>query len=169
VKSSARWRAGEFPKSLTEEPARQMGGGPLRPGVSLREQPNFSEAPVRSEQARLEEKFPDKADRQMVHANGEEMVDAVGNDPDTMKAVHDLTNPDVRQAMINSGEDMGQQMINNRKASGDVSRQDAFKKLLAKGYTPKDIVNLAKKQSTVEARPGPQRAAGWKSLEKTGD
>ena len=137
-------RQGEMPRILTEEPARQMGGGPLRPDVSLREQPKTMEAPVRSEQSRLEEKYPDKADRQMVHANGEEMVDAIGHDPETMKAVHDLTNPDVRQAMINSGEDMGQQMINNRKASGDISRQDAFRKLLGKGLTPREIVKLAK-------------------------
>lgn len=133
-----------IPRMVTEEPLRQMGAPPLRPNVSLREQPTTAETPIRSEQARLEEKYPDKAARQMVHANGEEMVDAIGNDKNTMKAIHDLTNPDVRQAMINSGEDMGQKMINNRKASGDISRQQAFKKLLSKGHSPQDIVKLAK-------------------------
>lgn len=138
-------RSGEFSRVLTEEPARQAGGPPLRPNVSLREQPKTAEAPVRSEQARLEEKYPDKADRQMVHSNGEQIVDAIGNDPETMKAVHDLTNPDVRQAMINSGEDMGQTSIGNRKATGNqVTRQDAFNRLLQKGLTPKQIVKLAR-------------------------
>jgi hypothetical protein len=135
-----------LPTVATEEPARQMGAPPLRPDVSLRNQPATVEAPVRSNQARLEEKFPDKSVRQMVHANGEEIVDAAGDDKDTLKAIHDLTNPDVRQAMINSGEDMGQTMINNRKASGDMSRQEAFSKLLKKGLTPQKIVELAKQE-----------------------
>lgn len=145
-------RMGEIPRAVTEEPMRQMGAPPMRPGVSLREQPKTAEAPIRSEQARLEEKYSDKAIRQMVHANGEEMVDAIGNDADTMKAVHNLTNPDVRQAMINSGEDMGQMGINNRKleGGGSMSRQAAFKKLLSKGLTPQQIVELARKP--IEAR-----------------
>jgi hypothetical protein len=137
---------GRLPTVATEEPGRQMGAPPLRPDVSLRNQPATAEAPVRSNQARLEEKFPDKSVRQMVHANGEEIVDAAGDDKETLKAIHDLTNPDVRQAMINAGEDMGQTMINNRKASGDMSRQEAFSKLLRKGLTPAKIVELAKQE-----------------------
>lgn len=145
-------KMGEIPRAVTEEPMRQMGAPPMRPGVSLREQPKTAEAPIRSEQARLEEKYSDKAIRQMVHANGEEMVDAIGNDADTMKAVHNLTNPDVRQAMINSGEDMGQMGINNRKleGGGSMSRQAAFKKMLSKGLTPQQIVEFARKP--IEAR-----------------
>lgn len=135
-----------FPTVATEEPARQMGGGPLRPGVALKDQPKYSEAPVRSNQTRLEEKYPDKAVRQLVHANGEDMVDAIGEDKDLLKQVHDLTNPEVRQARINAGHDMGQTIVSNRKAmgSGAVNRQDSFKALLDAGFTPKDIVRLAK-------------------------
>jgi hypothetical protein len=143
-------RPGEVGRAITEEPARQMGAPSLRPDVSLREQPKTAEAPVRSEQARMEEKYPDKADRQMAHANGEQIVDAIGHDPETMKAVHDLTNPDVRQAMINSGEDMGQISIGNRKATGNqMTRQEAFNRLLQKGLTPREIVRLARQPMEV--------------------
>lgn len=140
---------GKVAKAVTEEPARQMGAPPLQPNVSLREQikPSVNQEAPMSAQASLEQKYPDKAIRQMVHANGEEMVQAAGKDPAIMKAVHDLTNLDVRQAMINSGEDMGQTVIGNKKAmgGGSMTRQEAFNKLLAKGHSPIEIVQLAKK------------------------
>ena len=136
---------GRIPTLTTEEPARQMGAPPLQPNVSLRAQPKTGGA--MSEQATLEQRYPDKAVRQMVHANGPEIVDAIGNDAETMKAVHNLSNPDVRQALINSGEDMGQVSIGNRKVMGEsqMTRQEAFKRLLAKGHAPQDIVKLAQR------------------------
>jgi hypothetical protein len=137
----------KMPTIPREEIGNQMGAPPLKPNVPLRGQFKPMEAAGEtppSKQASLEAKYPDKAVRQLAHANGEEIVDATENDPETRKAIHDLTNPDVRQALINSGEDMGQQMVNNRKASGDMSRQDAFRKLLGKGVSPKEILRLAK-------------------------
>jgi hypothetical protein len=137
-----------LPKIVTEEPARQAGAPPLKANVPLREQliPKTGEPAMPSEQARLEQAYPDKAIRQMVHSNGEKMVGAVGDDKDLMKEVHDLTNPDVRQALINAGEDMGQRSIGNRKAMGEsqMTRQEAFDRLLAKGFSPRQIVDLAK-------------------------
>jgi uncharacterized protein YajQ (UPF0234 family) len=128
-----------------------MGAPPLEANVPLREQfKPRPEAPP-SRQVTLEEKYPDKAVRQMVHANGEEIVQAVGDDKELMQQVHDLTNPDVREAMIGSGEDMGQRSIGNRKATGNqITRQEAFKKMLDKGLTPKQIVDLAKRTRTKE-------------------
>lgn len=137
---------GKIPRIVTEEPARQMGAGPLRPGVSLREQPKVVEAPVRSEQARLEEKYPDKGVRQMVHANGERLVDMIGDDPETMRSFHELSGPDLRQAAINDGIDMGQISVGNRKAVGNqIGRVELINKLLDRGLTPQKIVELARK------------------------
>jgi len=139
---------GKAASSLTEEPARQMGAGPLKPDVPLRGQlkPVLNEPPTDSKAEQLEQRYPDKAVRQMVHANGPDMVDAIGDDKETMKAVHDLTNAHVRQAAINSGEDMGQISVGNRKAVGNQSsRQELFKRMLDKGLTPRQIVDLAKK------------------------
>jgi len=160
-----------LPTVATEEPARQMGAPPLEPAKPLRQQfkPTGNEPPSR--QLTLEQKYPDREIRQLVHANGEEIIDAIGDDRETMKAIHDLKNPDVRQALINSGEDMGQMSVGNRKATGNqISRQDAFKKLLAKGYTPKQIVDMGQPPEEVGAgKPGPTRAPRPGAREKTGD
>ena len=158
-----RAKAGEqIPTMPPEEVGRLMGAPPLQGNIPLREQltPTGNEPPSR--QLTLEQKYPDREVRQLVHANGEDIVQAAGNDRETLKAIHDLKNTDVRQAMINSGEDMGQQSIGNRKAMGEsqLSRQDAFKRLLAKGYTPKQIVELAQQTSDsipTLAKPGPMR------------
>ena len=129
------------------------GNKPLAPNVPLKEQA----APVASpksepsasssgEQDPLKVKYPDPAQRQMVRANGERIVQAVGEDADTMKAVHDLTRVDLRQALLNSGEDMGQRTVSNSKFAGEgsITREDAFNRLLGKGLKPQDIVRLAK-------------------------
>lgn len=154
-----------LPEIVNEGVGRQYGAGPLETDKPLNAQFGANPDSPPSRQVELETKYPDKAIRQMVHANGEDMVDAVGGDHELLKAVHDLKNPDVRQAMINSGEDMGQKMINNRKASGDVSRQEAFAKLLKKGYTPREIVELAQRPlagaGEAESKPGPQK---WQPL-----
>jgi hypothetical protein len=136
------------------------------------------------EKQRLQEKYPDRETRQLVHANGEDMADALSNDRDTLKAIHDLKNPAVRQAAINAGENMVREdgspiMVNNRMLSGDVSRQSMFKRLLDKGFTPKQIVEMgapnAKPQSPAgnprsSAKPGPISSRPWTNEgEKTGD
>lgn len=134
--------------TIPEEVGKQMGAPPLNPKVPIGQQQG---APVvESAKARLERLYPDSGTRQMVHANDERIVEEIGDDPTTMKAVHDLTNTDLRQALINSGEDMGQTSIGNRKAVGDqVTRQQAFEKLLDRGHSPKEIVKLAQKKPTL--------------------
>ena len=94
----------------------------------------------------LKIKYPDPAQRQMVRANGERIVQAIGNDPDTMKAVHNLTRVDLRQAAINHGIDMGQTTVSNSKFAGEgsITREAMFNKLLDAGLKPSEIVSLAK-------------------------
>jgi hypothetical protein len=162
----------KIPTLPPEEVGRQMGAPPLQQNVPLREQwkPTGEEPPSR--QQTLEQKYPDREVRQMVHANGEKMIDAIGEDRETMKAVHDLKNSDVRQALINSGEDMGQMSIGNRKATGNqMTRQEAFERLLEKGYKAHQIVDLAKKpmEDIGGSKPGPIRSQPWTEREKTGD
>lgn len=131
--------------------ANTTGVKPLEPSVPLNKQgivtpkPEIS-TPVSGETDPLKIKYPDPAQRQMVRANGEKIVQAIGADADTMKAVHDLTRVDLRQALVNSGEDMGQRTVSNSKFAGEgsITREDAFNKLLAKGHSPADIIRLAK-------------------------
>lgn len=132
---------------VPEQVGNQMGAPPLKPSVPLKEQlaPRPGEEPEQSEQARLEEKYPDRAERQMVKINGERAYNATKDDPDTLKALTKLGNTDIRQAMINSGEDMGQKNISDRKASGDLNRRHYIEQLMDKGYSPKEIVQLALK------------------------
>ena len=63
-----------------------------------------------------------------------------------MKTIHSLTRVDLRQALINAGEDVGQATISNSRYAGTaaIGREAAFNTLLAKGYSPKEIVRLAK-------------------------
>lgn len=123
-----------------------LGVEPLNPKVPLREQLGKSADVPANPKTELEQKYPDKAVRQMVHANGEKIVQAIGKDPETLRAVHDLTRVDLRNALINSGEDMGQQTVSNSKFAGEgsIGREEAFNRLLAKGHSPREIVDLAK-------------------------
>jgi hypothetical protein len=91
-------------------------------------------------------KYPDPAQRQMVRANGERIVQAVGDDQDLMKQVHDLTRVDLRQAAINHGIDMGQTTVSNAKLAGEgsITRENMFNTLLDRGLSPRDIVTLSK-------------------------
>jgi hypothetical protein len=139
---------GRIPTITTEEPGRQMGAPPLRPNVPLRGQFKPMEGePMVSEQQKLEQRYPDKAVRQMVHANGERLVGAIGEDPDLMRDIHNLTNADVGHAAVNAGIDMGDMHVGSRKAmgAGQVSREALFNQMLDLGLTPKQILEFARK------------------------
>ena len=130
-------------KQVGKLASQAYGVEPLKPDVPLRDQVGkMAETPKKP----LEEKYPDKTVRQMVHANGERIVDAVGNDPALMRQIHDITAVDLRQAMINADIDMGQKIISSKKAMGEgaIPRSKAFEMLLDKGHSPSDIVQLAK-------------------------
>jgi hypothetical protein len=106
------------------------------------------------EDARLNLKFPDTATRQVARVSGERIADAVKDDPQMVKDFHhnNLTNSDIRQALINSGESMvkpnGSPMqVLDRKLegnTGDIGREPAINKLLDKGHSPADIKRLSK-------------------------
>lgn len=169
----------KIPTIPQEEAGRQMGAPPRIPNVPLREQlkPTPEAMAYKSEQARLEEKYPDKAIRQFAHSLGDEMVDTIGDNPELLRQAHDLRNPDVRQAAINGGMNMVREdgspiMVNNRKASGDMTRQIVFRELLKRGYSPEDIVRMGQEQAepvgAAAGKPGPTRAEGKSSERKAG-
>jgi predicted ABC-type ATPase len=135
------------------------GAQPLQPNVPLREQiPALRGAAAEAETDPLKIKYPDPAVRQMVRANGENIVQAVGDNPELMKNVHDLNRVDLRQALINSGEDMGQRTVSNSRFAGPggISREAAFNRLLEKGHSPQDIVDLAKRPIAKPEALGPE-------------
>jgi hypothetical protein len=104
----------------------------------------------------MKAKYPDPGVRQMVRANGERMYEAAKHDPMLVKQIHDLTRVDLRQAVINAGEDMGQTTVSNSKFAGEgsIPREEAFNRLLDKGLTPEKIIELAKKtEGTANDRP----------------
>jgi hypothetical protein len=63
-----------------------------------------------------------------------------------VKAIHSLTRVDLPQALINAGESVSQKTISNSRCAGSatIGRESAFNTLLEKGYSPREIVKLAK-------------------------
>jgi hypothetical protein len=132
----------------------QLGAKPLEKNVPLREQAKSAAKPIAAaEEDAIKKQYPDSADRQMVRANGPEIFEAAKGDPETLKAIHDLTRVDLREALINAGEDMGQTTVSNSKFAGEgsITRQEAFKRLLAKNLTPGQIVNMSKPVARAKA------------------
>jgi len=125
------------------------GVKPLKVDVPLREQLSPQTTEPGEVVDPIKAKYPDPAVRQMVRANGEKIYEAAKGKPETVKAIHDLTRVELRQALINAGEDMGQTTISNSKFAGEgsIPREEAFNRLLEKGLKPDDIVKLAKRAS----------------------
>ena len=122
-------------KNLNDILDQQMGVQKLDQKVPLREQINPSastEVPIHR--------------NPMEVANGKLIFDAAKGSPSTLNDIHNLTRVEIRQALINSGEDMGQVTISSSKyaGTGAISREVAFNRLLAKGYSPEQILKLAK-------------------------
>jgi hypothetical protein len=146
------------PKVNTEKAAEDIakqvtGWQPLEKNVPLKDQ--FKGGATTEDP--MVKKYPDPAQRQMVRANGKGIVQAIGNDASLMKQVHNLTRVDLRQALINAGEDLGQTTVSDSKFAGEgsITRQQAFDKLLQKGVSPQEIVRLAKERNP-GAQPKPQ-------------
>lgn len=123
------------------------GVKPLKADVPLNEQ--LSPQPTKPGEVvdPVKAKYPDPAVRQMVRANGERVYEAAKGNPNLVKALHDLTRVELRQALVNAGEDMGQQTVSNSKFAGEgsIPREEAFNRLLDRGVTPEKILELAKK------------------------
>jgi hypothetical protein len=91
-----------------------------------------------------------------VRANGERAYGAAKHDPVLVKGMHDLTRVELRQALVNAGEDMGQTTVSDSKFAGEgsIPREEAFNRLLDKGLTPEKIIELGKKtEGTANDRP----------------
>jgi len=144
-------RPGETVK-LDDVVNQATGVKPLKPDVPLRDQLSKVTVGEPTEIDPIKAKYPEPQVRQMVRANGERIYEAAKGSPETVKAIHDLTRVELRQALINSGEDMGQTTVSNSKFAGEgsIPREEAFNKLLDKKLTPEKIVELAKKPAAEE-------------------
>jgi hypothetical protein len=98
----------------------------------------------------LQTKYPDREHRQLVHSEGEELADTLGNNRELLTKIHDLKNPDVRQLAINSGENLVRDdgspiMVNNRAADVKGETSDSrilkFNRLIDAGLDPQTIAN----------------------------
>jgi hypothetical protein len=141
-----------------------MGVKPLERTTPLKEQLSpaaknelsrpFAEATQTAEETDpMKVKYPDPAVRRFVRANGERLVDAVGEDKDLLQKIHDLKNVEVRQAAINADIDLGTKHVGSKVALGgeQISRQELLTQILEKGFKPSDIPELAKpKEVTTE-------------------
>ena len=94
----------------------------------------------------LKEKYPDTRTRQMVHANGEEIVKAIGDDKALMNELHSLKNADVGVAASKLGYEMGQRSVTSSKFEGEkgVGRQQVLDELIRAGHTPREIIKASK-------------------------
>lgn len=79
---------------------------------------------------------------QFVNTNGPEIDSAIPKNKagDQLRAdLHKLSNVDLRQLAINTGVDMGQDIVGRGKNTTNVSRPEVFRRMLAKGWTPEDF------------------------------
>jgi hypothetical protein len=131
-----------------------LGGKKLEPNVPLREQltnaPKRVEEPAQvPEQANKElsksatEQEAEGHDKQLVHANGEALANAIPKTPEgraLLQKFHDLSNVELRQLAINAGEDMGQLKIGRKKlmGKGQITRPEVFERML-KNHSAEDL------------------------------
>jgi hypothetical protein len=131
---------------------RAVGKRPLEPNVPLKDQLTIRRPVEAGEEVDpLKIKYPDAKVRQLVRANGERLFEAAKGDPELLKQLHDLTRVDLREALINAGEDMEQKTVSDSKFAGEgsISRKQAFEKLLDKGHSPEKILDLAKPKESL--------------------
>lgn len=158
VKDLAEWETGSpeglkpIAKPTVESVVNQATGlKRLEPNVPLKEQlqPNASGAAVETDPIKV--KYPDPEIRKFVRANGEAVVDAVGDDKELLYKLHNLKNVDVREAAVNAGIDLGTKHVGSKVGLGgeQVSRQEVLTQLLRKGHSPAEILELAKPKEKV--------------------
>jgi hypothetical protein len=152
------------PPTQPGTPERPPPGRPLERIPPLNEQTllehgihpeNFAE-----ETDPLKREFPDAAVRRFARANGPEIVRATEGDPEALRAVHDLTNVEIRQAAINAGMDLGTKHVGQKIGLGpeQISRQELLDRMIRQGVKPEAIPELAKpheKPGTVTGKEEP--------------
>jgi hypothetical protein len=117
---------------LTQE---SLGGKALQPNKPLKEQISVK----KSEPESVEEGHS----KQLVHANGEALANAIPKTPEgraLLQKFHDLSNVELRQLAINAGEDMGQLKIGRKKlmGKGQITRPEVFERML-KNHSAEDL------------------------------
>jgi hypothetical protein len=152
-------KPGELPEAFKTEVAKTTGAGGPKPGQTLRqsiENPNLPAAETPKE--RLQRIYPDKGVRQQVHIVGEDFYEAAKNKPEVLKAATKLSGPDIANAAVNLGEDLGQMRVGSQKAayvgSSQIKPQELLSRLLTKGYTPEEIVAAAAKKGSLAEMSG---------------
>lgn len=119
-----------------------LGGKKLIPNVPLRQQlPALQKGPVAMAEPEHMGQFA-RANSLELHKAIPETVEG-----DVLRArIHNLSNVDVRQLAIDSGEDMGQMRVGNRKGTDDLPRQEVLKRILSH-HTPEQIGELMDKRA----------------------
>lgn len=99
------------------------------------------------------EKLPDQPRTSAHHVYGDEVGEELRDNPELQKYFNGkkgegFTNVKARQAMINAGEDMGQQVVNSKQLQGEgaITPGQAVSLLRSKGYSLEEIRNLAEKK-----------------------
>lgn len=135
-------------QGILSELGKQTGVKELEPNVPLKDQVGKPGVEPKAHRNPIEA------------ANGPRVWEHLKDDPKLAKEFHDLKNNDLAQALMNSGEDIGQARIGDKKTMGEgqIKRQDAIHRLMDKGLSPREIIDLAKKQSTPDWAGAPKPA-----------
>jgi len=121
-------------------------------------QPGTPERPPPTEETDpLKREFPDPRLRQHARINGPEAVRAANGDMDTLAALSQLSNVQVRQAALNAGIELGTRHVGQRIGLGpeQISRADLIGQMIREGNAPMDIVRLAQTEATEYTKPMP--------------
>lgn len=159
--------------TLVDRMAREIpGNNPLEPDVPLgKQKPAEQRPPARAAEAGMVDESVHSDDRRFIHVNGSRMQEAVGeftNDNAVAKRVFNLENNQVREALAQSGEDMGSRRVVSAGSKtadpNDFTRQEALDMLLDKGYSPEEIAAMGEKAP----RAKPAKPLTFKLREKDG-
>jgi hypothetical protein len=133
-----------------EAEARRTKQPPPQPGTPERPPPGEETDPLKRE-------FPDPKLRQHARINGPEAVRAANGDMDTLAALSQLSNVQVRQAALNAGIELGTRHVGTRIGLGpeQISRADLIGQMIREGNSPMDIVRLAQTEATEYSKPMP--------------
>lgn len=107
--------------------------------------------------------------RRFARANGAEVVRTTADQPETLYAIHNLKNFEVREAAINAGIDVGQKHVGARQGLGEaqIGRQEILDQMIRQGIKPEEIVNLAKQP--IQNIPVKQLKVGDTFVDKAGE
>ncbi len=142
-------------ETLTEAMKNRVpGSNPIERRVPMEEQPP---SPARTPAQPAEETLH-PMDRQFIHVNGSRLLEQIADKPELRDPLLDLEGNQLREVLRKSGEDMTQIQSVGKSAGkamrggrisdpNNLTRQEAFDRLLDKGYTPEQILKEAGERS----------------------